>query len=257
MRIAAAVRRLFRRSAFVLPASVVDSVVRATGPIGGATVGPPAARAIAVLAPHPDDESLGCGGAIALASAAGAAVTVVFATDGDNLLVADEGANLAARRRNQAKAACLALGAQPAFLGFRDGALSGDVDGLAAALSTKLAEIRPDLVLLPWFGDRNDDHRALNDAFAKTAIAPDTTVWGFEVWTPLPANRLTDITGTIDVKRRAIAAHTADVLLDAEAFLGLNRYHAAMARLRGTHAEAYFETTAGDYVRHVRATAGA
>src|SRR5688572_26068919 len=37
-----------------------------------------------VVAPHPDDESLGAGGLIARAVARGAAVHVVLATDGDN-----------------------------------------------------------------------------------------------------------------------------------------------------------------------------
>ena len=35
-----------------------------------------------MLAPHPDDETLGCGGAIALHCQAGDAVKVVFITDG-------------------------------------------------------------------------------------------------------------------------------------------------------------------------------
>ena len=39
---------------------------------------------ITVLAPHPDDESLGAGGLIQQALAAGAGVRVIFITDGDN-----------------------------------------------------------------------------------------------------------------------------------------------------------------------------
>ena len=43
----------------------------------------PSAR-ILILAPHPDDESLGTGGLIQQALAAGAALRVLFITDGDN-----------------------------------------------------------------------------------------------------------------------------------------------------------------------------
>ena len=42
-----------------------------------------AAGGVLVLAPHPDDETLGCGAALAAAVTAGYAVRVVAATDGD------------------------------------------------------------------------------------------------------------------------------------------------------------------------------
>jgi len=32
-------------------------------------------------------------------------------------------------------------------------------------------------------------------------------VWGYETWTPLPANRIVDITSVLDRKKAAIAAH--------------------------------------------------
>lgn len=41
-----------------------------------------AGKAVTVLAPHPDDESLGCGGALAAAVESGQDVTVVALTDG-------------------------------------------------------------------------------------------------------------------------------------------------------------------------------
>jgi LmbE family N-acetylglucosaminyl deacetylase len=224
---------------------------------GGPEVGLPSARKIVVLSPHPDDESLGCGGLIALASQAGADVCVVFATDGDNMLIADRAGDLAGRRRAQAVDACAVLGAEPVFLGHRDGHLLRTVDALAASVDRVLDDRRPDLVVLPWFGDGHSDHRALNEAFAHTHIGADVPVWGYEVWTPLPANRVVDISDAIDAKLRAIAAHTADVFIDADALIGLNRYRAAIARIGGKYAEAYFEAGAGAYIDHVRSLAGA
>jgi hypothetical protein len=109
-------------------------------------------------------------------------------------------------------------------------------------------------VVLPWFGDENSDHRAVNMAFAGTAV--DLPVWGYEVWTPLPANRVVDITSVVEDKRRAVAAHTADVFIDADAVLGLNRYRAAVTRMNGTHAEAFFEASADEYKQQTRDVCG-
>ena len=214
---------------------------------GRVAVGPPEARCIVVLAPHPDDESLGCGGLIALASRRGASVTVVFATDGDDLLVAAEPRDVAGRRRAQGAEACEILGARPAFLGFPDGRLGDRLPELASALDTCFAEMRPDLVVLPWPGDAHPDHRALNRALAESAIGPDVIVWGCEIWSPLPVNRLVDISDVIDDKSRAVAAHTADALLDPDAVLGLNRYRAGGVRTGAKYAEAFLEATAAEY----------
>jgi len=205
----------------------------------------PEADDIIVVAPHPDDESIGCGGLIALSSRRGSRITVLFVTDGEDLLIADKPGSLAARRRAQGTAACEILGATPQFLGLSDGDLHREVDALAAALEHWIRERHASLVVLPWFGDANSDHQAVNVAFAKTGV--DTPVWGYEVWSPLPANRVVDISEAVEDKRRAVAAHTADVFIDADALLGLNRYRAAVARLNGTHAEAFFEAPASEY----------
>jgi LmbE family N-acetylglucosaminyl deacetylase len=254
MRIPRVARRLVRRTSAVVPAPVVRAVARAIGPANRPVVGLPDARRIVVLAPHPDDESLGCGGLLLLASRRGADISVVFATDGDDMLIADSPGDLGPRRREQATEACRILGARPIFLGFEDGRLADAVGDLAAALRRILAEIRPDLVVLPWFGDASGDHRALNDAFATTPLDPDLRVWGCEIWSPLPANRLVDITGVVDDKVRAIAAHTADVLLNPDAILGLHRFRAGVARINGTYAEAYFEAPAATYVGWIRSS---
>ena len=48
----------------------------------GPIVGTPAFRRVLAVAAHPDDETVGCGGLLALLADAGAVVDVCFATDG-------------------------------------------------------------------------------------------------------------------------------------------------------------------------------
>ena len=254
MRVPRIARRLVRRATPILPQSVLGALVRTLGTSAGPAVGLPAAQRIAVLAPHPDDESLGCGGLVALASRGGVEVTVVFATDGEDMLIAESGGDLATRRREQGTRACEVLGAKAVFLGFPDGRLAETTSELAAALTRVIADIRPDVVVLPWFGDANRDHRALNIAFARTTPAAKLRVWGCEIWSPLPANRVVDISEVVDEKLRAIRMHTADVLIDPDAVLGLHKYRAAIGRSGGTYAEAYFEASGSEYVEWVRST---
>ena len=99
---------------------------------------PQAGERILVLSPHPDDESLCCGGYIAAAERAGAQVYIVWATTGDGYwravaeangsLAPDQAAyrRLGLRRMREARKAAMTLGVPSEhlyFLGFPDGGL--------------------------------------------------------------------------------------------------------------------------------------
>jgi LmbE family N-acetylglucosaminyl deacetylase len=253
-------RPLVRRTVSVLPPSV-GSFIRTLARFDPSkpTTGLPPASRVLVLAAHPDDESLGCAGTMALFADRGTDVAAVFATDGEALLVAGGGGDLAARRRAEAVEACRILGTQaPSFLGFPDRGLTGEIDRLAAALRPVVAGYAPQLVLLPWFADGNADHRALNVALAKAGVSGDVELWGYEIWSPLIANHLVDISDALDRKELALKAHASDVLMDLGAIVGLNRYRAEVGRLDGKHAEAFLRAPAERYFDLVRtADAGA
>ena len=133
-----------------------------------------------VFAPHPDDETIATGGLIQLAIAAGAAVRVVFATDGDNnpwpqrwierrwhLGPADR-ARWGNRRRLEAQAALARLGVTPEsarFLGWPDLGLTEKLERDDSAIDTLAAEIctfAPTHVVMPSLRDRHPDHGALH-----------------------------------------------------------------------------------------------
>jgi len=132
-----------------------------------------------VLAPHPDDETLAAGELIQCAAAAGAALRVVFATDGDNnpwpqrwlerrwRIGAAERARWGRRRRSEANAALAVLGAgegDARFLGWPDQGLTDglmDGDAAVAALAAEIAAFAPSHVVAPALGDRHPDHSAL------------------------------------------------------------------------------------------------
>lgn len=132
-----------------------------------------------VLAPHPDDETLACGGLITQARAAGAEVRIVFATDGDNnpwpqrvaerrwRIDAAARARWGSRRRGEARVALATLGVDPdtaVFLGWPDQATTAhllcDGDAMVDTLAALLAWT-PHIVAVPSGADTHPDHGTL------------------------------------------------------------------------------------------------
>lgn len=217
------------------------------------------ARRVAVLAPHPDDDVIGCGGTLHKHRLSGDAVTVIYLTDGarGDDIQGPPSEELAVTRRKEAEGAAGLLGIeQLVFLGYTDGDLSvseTSTERVAGEIREALAEA----VFLPFFLDNHPDHAATNRIFAAAARYLDSrlTVYAYEVWTPLLANRLVDITAAAAVKEEAIRRHASQMRnVDyAEASLGLNRYRSmAIASGRGLY-EAFFAAEADEYCRLVEA----
>jgi LmbE family N-acetylglucosaminyl deacetylase len=147
-----------------------------------------ATERLLVFAPHPDDETLATGELIQLAVLSGAAVRVVFATDGDNnpwpqrgferrLRIGDaERARWGARRRGEAQAALRNLGVDAGaarFLGWPDLGLTGMLvqdDDAIGVLAAEIGEFAPTHVAMPSLRDRHPDHGALR-VMADLALA--------------------------------------------------------------------------------------
>jgi LmbE family N-acetylglucosaminyl deacetylase len=148
-----------------------------------------ASRSCLVLAPHPDDETLGAGATIARKRAAGAAVRIVVVADGRHANpseVIDE-AQLARIRQDEAIAACGALGVESdhvRFAGFEDGTLDVQVEAVAAVVRDELCANRPEEVLVPSAIDGHPDHRALRAALRVALASGDAApvVLEYPVW---------------------------------------------------------------------------
>jgi LmbE family N-acetylglucosaminyl deacetylase len=122
-----------------------------------------------VVAPHPDDETLGSGGFIARARRLNQKVRVVIVTDGgqgilDEATTPEEMANT---RRQEALDAAALLGMAKEdvlFLNIPDGQASHHIPALEEALRREIELFRPQLVLSPHGIDRHPDHRAVTKA---------------------------------------------------------------------------------------------
>ena len=146
---------------------------------------------LVVVAPHPDDDVLGCGGSIAAAAAIALDVVVVYVTDGG---ASHAGSptyppeRLRTVREEEARAALAILGAtsELRFLRVADGtvaALAGaTADTVVAAIANAIGDGRP-LVMGPWIRDHHTDHLAVA-ALVRRACArcPGATLLEYAVW---------------------------------------------------------------------------
>jgi LmbE family N-acetylglucosaminyl deacetylase len=226
---------------------------------------------VVVFAPHMDDEVIGPGGTIALHRQAGATVSHVFMTDGlgsdpelnARRMPADELERRLrelgeTRKRESAKAAELVGIKELIFLDAPDGKLhetSEILDRVRQILDKK----KPNLIYAPSVLDNHPDHRATNRIlrFALESLPEEITseirIRGYEVWTPVPANRMVDISPVEALKREAVNVFASQTrFVDyARAILGLNQYRSMMHLGGRSTAEAVWECTWDEYRRLV------
>lgn len=142
---------------------------------------PPHVRTV-VVAPHPDDEVLGCGGLVAAQRRNDVEVVVVAVTDGEAAYPGRREELAEVRREEQARALEV-LGVDPAAtvrLGLADGDVPNRLDALTDVLRTIIRA--DDLVVAPWSRDHHSDHIACGSAAATAAADAGATCVGTLFW---------------------------------------------------------------------------
>ena len=146
-----------------------------------------ARRTALVLAPHPDDETIGCGATIARKRAVGTDVAVWIATDGRGSARGSDVTSTVTAREHETRGACRALGVDASaitFFGVEDGEVEREQEHVEDALVAELGTGQFDEVYVPSPDDAHADHRALFAA-AVRAVAragTPTDVLAYPVW---------------------------------------------------------------------------
>jgi LmbE family N-acetylglucosaminyl deacetylase/glycosyltransferase involved in cell wall biosynthesis len=202
-------------------------------------------RRVLCLAPHPDDETLGCGGALALYGRARDPVKVIFLTNGsagDSKATMEKDAYIRLRRQ-EAEKACSILGVTDvAFWPYPDRGLAGS-RGALPQMITLLNDYAPQLVYIPSPMEFHPDHRAacflLCDAI--TSHDGDFDVAFYELGQPICVNRLVDITPVLEQKKDAISVYESQLKEQPydELCFSLDRYRSMTLPGGITHAEGF------------------
>ena len=177
-------------------------------------------RSVLVIAAHPDDEVLGCGGTVALHARAGDEVTAVIACEGESLRYGPGGVGQSEHSRRAAEMLGLK---ESRRLGFPDQRLDTlTLLDLIAPLERAVREVRPAVVYCQFGGDANRDHELLFRAalvatrplepFLEAVYAFDTassTEWGYP--RSFVSDTWVDISTTLEQKLCAMACYESEV----------------------------------------------
>ena len=182
-------------------------------------------RTALVLAPHPDDEVLGCGGTMARLAQLGCAVHVGIVTRAEPPMFAAE--FLATSRREAAAAHDLLEVTQAHYLDLPAAGLDGISHAVMNRSIGELVErIAPDVLFIPFVGDVHIDHqrvfqsamvaaRPRSRAAPRAVLAYETlseTNWHAAPITPgFQPDTYVDITATVEAKLSAFARFESQV----------------------------------------------
>ncbi len=177
-------------------------------------------KRVLVIAAHPDDELLGCGGTVALHASNGDEVTSVIVCEGDSLRYDD----ISSQHQSQIYQAAKVLGVKDLrSLKFPDQKLETVIlTDLIKPILEIIREIKPHIVYCQYGGDVNRDHKILFEAilvatrpteeFIETVYAFDTvssTEWGYP--RSFVPDTWIDITSTLETKLEAMSKYKTEL----------------------------------------------
>jgi LmbE family N-acetylglucosaminyl deacetylase len=178
---------------------------------------------ILIIAPHPDDEILGCGGTICKHNDQGDNVFLCLAT---KAYTPDWSQNFLKKRIEEIKKANQALQIKKTyFLNFPTAKLDTvPQKKINDKLLRCLHKVKPDIIYIPHQGDLSKDHRLIFEAALVAARpyhspsikkilsyeVPSETEWGQPIKSFVP-NVYVDITATLKTKIEAMSCYQSEI----------------------------------------------
>ncbi|MDR3071749.1 MAG: PIG-L family deacetylase [Endomicrobium sp.] len=195
---------------------------------------------VLVIAPHQDDESVGCAGTLIKHVKTGGHVEIVFCTHDSS------------ERAIEAERAAIVIGAKRIhYMHFQIRTLYNNED-FYNNLVLIINKVNPDVIFIPFLFDKHNDHMVISQAIVhiKEMINLKCIVYCYSVWSPLNPNCLFDISDVWDLKKEAIECYqtqisTRDYVRIAQ---GLNQYWGEIKEHGMRYAETFFMATMQKYI---------
>jgi LmbE family N-acetylglucosaminyl deacetylase len=203
----------------------------------------PTGRRILVIAPHPDDETIGPGGALLKAIEAGAEVRIVYLTTNAP----------AEATRAEADEVSRKAGYAVEYLDMPVGSIPVNEEQ-AKRLAERVQTFAPDQLFLPFFMDDNNDHRRANELFLAAAahFGARPEIWAYQVYGVVPGNVIVDITDVAERKADLIRCWRTQMKRRdwAHYALGMNAFNSRFMRgdAGRNYGEVFFVLPLGEYL---------
>lgn len=196
-----------------------------------------------VLAPHPDDEVFGCGGAIMRHIERGISVSVIVISDGAHGVVEEKILEYKHQRQTESIAAAQILGyGEPIFWQYQDRRIDYG-EKLIGEILTAIRNTQADLVYAPSVFEMHPDHRMLGMAAVEAVrrIGKSMHIALYEIGIPLRPNQLLDISDLVERKAAAMSCFVSQIAIQPydQHIAALNRYRSYTLPVSVTAAEAY------------------
>ncbi|MCA6070535.1 MAG: PIG-L family deacetylase [Endomicrobium sp.] len=197
-------------------------------------------KKVLVIAPHQDDEAVGCAGTLIKHSKAGGCVEIAFCTHDtfERMKEAEQAAKIIGSKRNH-------------FMQFAARSLSGNKD-FEDALTLLINKVNPDVIFIPFFFDKHNDHTAISQVLVniKKKINLKFMVYCYAIWSPLNPNCLFDISDVWELKKQTIECYRTQIVSRdyVKIARGLNQYWGELKEHNMQYAETFFMMTIREYI---------
>lgn len=206
---------------------------------------------ILILAPHPDDEIMGCGGTIIKYHKKGSAIHILYLSDGRF--------GVSGQDTNSRKSEALAIKeiiptVKQYFFYFEDSSLSENIGDLQLSIQKLITAIKPDIIFTPWILDHHDDHIATTIALAKAIESENTEsiLSMYEIMSPVFGNHSVNITSEFDTKKLLLNKYHSQVqrynILNISSTL--NVFRSELSRRKSVEAmECFLTINSNDFIK--------
>lgn len=202
---------------------------------------------ILVVAPHPDDDLIGCGGSIAKHLKNGYEVFVAYVTYGDAECSEFKSEEFTKIRKQETLEAASVIGLEEENLFFlEEKPWRLNEERIRFKLLELIRHVQPSVCYIPHATDAHVDHRIVGQIALDAIVMapskwfreyrsvidplPNAVVLAYEVWTPLTSpNYIEDINEFMEIKLAALKQHrTQAVDKYVSAYRGMNAFRGAM-----------------------------
>jgi len=203
-----------------------------------------------VIAPHPDDESAGCGGSIVKHINSGSRLKVIFLSDGEcGDFEGRWGSRYVDIRRSCAQRAMEILGVRDyEFWGYSDRDIASAMEEITDRLNQTIRRFSPDIIYVPSPFEVHPDHKTVSMMGWRVSKEVGVDVIFYEVIVALYPNVLVDITSEMEKKREAIKSYYTELYYNdyLSKIEGLNRFRTLTLPDTVTYAEGFIKATQDD-----------